>query len=79
MFTGATISAAITRSADMPRAPGSARALDLQLLTQAIASTQRAAELFLKGDDREATAQAELAERFLDEFIENRQPKRKAR
>lgn len=63
----------------MARAPGSARALDLQLLKQAIHSAQRSAELFLKADDGEAVAQAELAERFLGEFIENRQPKRKVR
>jgi hypothetical protein len=64
----------------VPKQPGSARALDLQLLKQAIHSTQRAAELFLKEEDGEALAQAELAERFLGEFVENRQPpKRKAR
>jgi|HubBroStandDraft_6_1064221.scaffolds.fasta_scaffold869114_2 hypothetical protein len=62
----------------MPRAPGSARSLDLQLLTQAIHSARRAAELFMKEDDDEAIAQAELAERFLGEFVEKREV-RKAR
>lgn len=63
----------------MPRSPGSARALDLQLLKQAIHSAQRSAELFIKEDDVEAVAQAELAERFLGEFVESRQPRLKAR
>lgn len=67
----------------MAKSPGSARALDLQSLKQALASTSRAAELFIKGDaasDKEALAQVELAERFLEEFVTNRMPaKRKAR
>lgn len=63
----------------MPRQPGSARALDLQLLKQAIHSTQRAAELFVKEDDADALAQAELAWRFLDEFVESRLPRTRRR
>jgi hypothetical protein len=59
----------------MSRSPGSARALELQSLKQASASTVRAIELFNKDDrtsDAEALAQAELAERFLGEFVDNR-------
>ena len=64
----------------MAKSPGSARALELQSLKQALASAARAVELFVKGEDGEALAQAELAERFLGEFVENRQkPVRKAR
>ena len=66
----------------MPRSPGSARALELQSLKQAAASIGRAIELFIKGDktsDVESLAQAELAERFLGEFVENRQQAAKRR
>ena len=63
----------------MSRQPGSARALDLQLLKQAIHSAQRAAELFVKEDDVDALAQAELAERFLGEFVESRLPRTRRR
>ena len=61
----------------MARSPGSARALDLQALKQALASTTRAIKLFVEGDDEDALAQAELAERFLGEFVESRQPSRR--
>lgn len=57
----------------MPRRPGSARELDLQSLKQARASLDRAIVLFEKRtvvDDKEAVAQAQLAWRFLDEFVE---------
>lgn len=57
----------------MPRRPGSARELDLQNLKQAGASIARAIALYEKrtvADDKEATAQAQLAWRFLDEFVE---------
>jgi len=63
----------------MPRSPGSGRSLDLQLLKQALASTSRAIELFIKEDDVDSVAQAELAWRFLDEFIDNRQTREKRR
>jgi hypothetical protein len=54
----------------MGRRPGSARAIDLQSLKQANACITRAIELFVKKDDTEAVAQAELAWRFLDEFVD---------
>lgn len=54
----------------MPRRPGSARELDLQSLKQAGACVARAIELFVKKDDEEAVAQASLAWRFLDEFVD---------
>ena len=65
----------------MAKAPGSARALDFQALKQALASTSRAVELFIREEDDEAVAQAKLAERLLEEFVESRQSsaKRKAR
>jgi hypothetical protein len=65
----------------MAKSPGSARALDFQALKQALASASRAVELFIREEDAEAVAQAELAERFLGEFVESRRllAKRKAR
>lgn len=57
----------------MSRRPGSARDLDLQTLKQANACVARAIVLFEKRtgvDDKEAAAQAQLAWRFLDEFVE---------
>ena len=57
----------------MARRPGSAREIDLQTLKQAAACVARAMELFIKNtktDDPEAVAQAELAWRFLYEFID---------
>jgi len=59
----------------MARRPNSARDLDLQSLKQAAASVARAIELFTKNtiaDDKDAVAQAELAWRFLDEFVHRR-------
>ncbi len=57
---------------DMPRRPGSSREIDLQSLKQAAASVARAIELFVQENDAEAVAQAELAWRFLDEFVDKR-------
>lgn len=57
----------------MARRPGSAREIDLQSLKQAGACIARAMELFLKNtktNDAEAVAQAELAWRFMDEFVD---------
>ena len=57
----------------MGRRPGSSnRDIDLQSLKQANACVARAIELFVKREDREAVAQAELGYRFLDEFVEKR-------
>lgn len=56
----------------MARRPGAARELDLQSLKQAAACLGRAIELFVKKDDTEAVAQASLAGRFVDEFVDNR-------
>lgn len=55
----------------MGRRPGSTnRDLDLQSLKQANVCIARAIELFVKKDDKDCVAQVELAERFLDEFME---------
>jgi hypothetical protein len=54
----------------MPR--NSNRTLDLQSLKQANACIARAIELFVKKEDKEAVAQAELGWRFIDEFVDNR-------
>jgi hypothetical protein len=56
----------------MPRRPGAGRELDLQSLKQANVCIARAIELFVKKDDKDCVAQVELAERFLDEFMEKR-------
>ncbi len=56
----------------MPRRPDSARELDLQSLKQANSCIAQAIALFIKKDDKEAVAQAELAWRFIDEFVEKR-------
>lgn len=59
----------------MARRPGSAREIDLQTLKQAGACIARAMELFNKNtktDDIDAVAQAELAWRFMDEFVDRR-------
>ena len=71
---GVNTSAATTRwRKPVARRPNSARELDLQTLKQASACVSRALELFGKrtvADDKEAAAQAQLAWRFLDEFVD---------
>jgi len=52
----------------MPR--NSNRDLDLQALKQANACIVRAIELFVKKEDKEALAQANLGWRFIDEFVD---------
>jgi hypothetical protein len=54
----------------MPR--NSNRDLDLQSLKQANACIVRAIELFVKKEDKEALAQANLGWRFIDEFVDKR-------
>ena len=54
----------------MPR--NSNRDLDLQTLKQANACIVRAIELFVKKEDKEALAQANLGWRFIDEFVDKR-------
>jgi len=54
----------------MPR--NSNRDLDLQTLKQANACIVRAIELFVKKEDKEAVAQANLGWRFIDEFVDKR-------
>jgi len=56
----------------MPRRPGSNRELDLQSLRKAGSCIARAIELFVNKDDKDAVAQAGLAERFIGEFMEKR-------
>ena len=51
---------------------GYSRKVDVQTLKQAAMSLARAMELFVKRDDTDAVAQAKLARRFLDEFIDRR-------
>lgn len=59
----------------MSRRPGTSHE-DLQSLKQASACITRAIELLNKQDgvqsDKEASAQAQLAWRFLDEFVDRR-------
>lgn len=55
-----------------PRRIGSTREADLQSLKQANICVARAIELFVKENDIDALAQAELAWRFIDEFVEKR-------
>jgi hypothetical protein len=59
-----------TKATDMGRRPGSAREIDLQTLKQASACVARAIELFVQLNDEDAAAQAQLAWRFLDEFVD---------
>ena len=48
------------------------RDVDLQTLKQAAACIARAMELFVQKDDQDALAQADLAWRFIDEFVDRR-------
>lgn len=54
----------------MPRRSDSGRNLDLQGLKQASACASQAIEAFIATRDADAIAQAVLAVRFLEEFLE---------
>lgn len=52
--------------------PESTRETDMQCLRQAAASVARAIELFVNKTDEDCAAQANLAKRFLEEFLDKR-------